>query len=143
MTMNLLLDESLWVSFYFQRHQAIQIGSLFRVPPIRPPFPCNSRFIRCYSNSQLAKDTWWLGGTLTLILNNGSMSPDFEIKRVRIPLYRTTLIWVPDYIEEYYLKFEAAWWHSEIELSIDKFIGTIVLNEPPLQLESGINLLLT
>jgi hypothetical protein len=81
--------------------------------------------IRVYTNSLIAKPTWWLGGTLTHLLR--SATPDFEATRWTIPLNRITLIQVPMLTSEYRLKFEPARWHREIALVIESYIEQVTL----------------
>lgn len=67
----------------------------------------------------MAKSRWWLGGTLTQILNDGNSQADFEASRWEVPLNRITLIQLPQLTEEYQIKFEPARWHRQIQLIIE------------------------
>jgi hypothetical protein len=119
----MLAQESNWVSVYSGYHVSQEIGTVIRIPPVRVATLLNNRFIRCFCRSEEAKPTWWLGGTLVLVISPLASDIDFEAMRVTIPLNRFTLIEVPDVIDSYWLKFESADWFTEINLSIDKYVG--------------------
>lgn len=119
----MLTDERYWENVYSSILTLDDSIGYIRIPPIIISPVLNNRFIRCFCQSKEALPKWWLGGVLILVLKHQRRGADFEAKTFKIPLDRITLIEIPDYINEYLVKFEPASWFAEMEISVDKYLG--------------------
>ncbi|MCC3411058.1 MAG: hypothetical protein JGK24_08395 [Microcoleus sp. PH2017_29_MFU_D_A] len=111
-------NQSNWEVIYSGTHSAA-VGLEQGIGRILIPGSFSQHIIRAYASSSVAKPRWWLGGTLTQVLNNGSAQVDFEGSRWQVPLNRTTLISLPELTGEYRIKFEPAPWHKQIQLTLE------------------------
>ncbi|MCC3409902.1 MAG: hypothetical protein JGK17_31070 [Microcoleus sp. PH2017_10_PVI_O_A] len=111
-------NQSNWQVIYSGTHSAA-VGFEQGIGRILIPGRFAEHTIRAYSTSFVARPRWWLGGTLTQILDDGNSQNDFEGSRWQVPLNRTTLIQLPQLTQEYRIKFEPAKWHRQIQLTIE------------------------
>jgi hypothetical protein len=111
-------NPSNWQVIYSGTHSAA-IGLEQGIGRILIPGTFAGQTIRAYATSSVANPRWWLGGTLTQVLNNGNSQADFEGSRWKVPLNRTTLIALPELTAEYRIKFEPARWHRQIQLTLE------------------------
>jgi hypothetical protein len=90
-----------------------------RIEPILTT-PFSQSTIRFYAKSIEAKPSWKYAGELTLILGVEEME---IMPRFQIYLNRWSLIFVPQLVLEYRLKFEPAYWHKQMEVFADVYDG--------------------
>lgn len=117
-----------WEEIYSQIHRAVVVipgRSYDPIPPIDIPGIQSTQYLNCVAESQLARETWRLGGWLYQVVEVPGRSDfvDLNASKNFVPINDARLIFLPRLAPTYRLRFEVPWWHEEISLTIWRYTG--------------------
>ncbi|NER36219.1 MAG: hypothetical protein F6J93_19915 [Oscillatoria sp. SIO1A7] len=94
-----------------------------RIPPFVTPNLDGVEIFRIFAVNDNARLTWWLAGSVIQYLGAPSDSSPLVVKRQKIELNNDTVFIAERFDEPFFLTFEPAYWHTEMNLSIAEYVG--------------------
>ena len=94
------------------------------IPAFEPPIVCQNPILFCTAESQLAKQFWWLGIRLEMLIDvPGSPFEVIQAHKINIPINRGFLAIFPPFTDQFRLRIEVPPWHEEISIRIWEYTG--------------------
>jgi hypothetical protein len=95
------------------------------IPAFEPPILCQHRILFCTAESQRAKQFWWLGVRLEMLIDvPGTPFETIPAYKINIPVNRGFLSIFPPLADQFRLRIEIPPWHEEMKIRIWEYTGT-------------------
>lgn len=95
------------------------------IPAFDIPVICQHHILFCTAESQLAKQFWWLGIRLQMLIDvPGTPFEVIQADKINIPVNRGFLARFPQLTDQFRLRVEVPPWHEEISIRLWEYTGS-------------------
>lgn len=124
-------NESNWNQIHVSLREVTYIGDTSEFIPLTEfllPEVYTGKYLRVINQNVFAKNTWFLGGRLTVRGNTPNINTPTNLKepiiaRYSVQVNNASIIEIPNYVDDYRLSFQSPYWFVYENLRIWEYIG--------------------